>query len=270
MVIDYYEILCLPRTCTTEDIKKSFKSLALKHHPDKNASDSDKFKLISEAYHVLVDPEKRSIYDMTSNFSDNSNFLSSMLNILKNLMNAKMRKKKELELRISVTLDELYRGETKKIKVRVKRQKQEFESILLFVSLINYDRDIIFEKMGDEDENGNRLNIRILLDIKDHDEYYIDSVISKYDIINKNYNNITLYEFYKSKNLILDYLDNEQINITTNFNNIDLLVIKVAEKGLLYIKDESIVRGDLFIYFKLKLPDSDNIPAEILEKYFDK
>ncbi len=63
---DYYEILGLNKDATTEEIKKAYRKLALKYHPDRNSSDSNaekKFKEINEAYQVLSDPEKRTRYD---------------------------------------------------------------------------------------------------------------------------------------------------------------------------------------------------------------
>jgi DnaJ-class molecular chaperone len=69
---DYYKILEVDRDCETEEIKKSYKKLALKYHPDKNNGDDTKFKEISEAYEVLSDNNRRSQYDY--NFSHDINF----------------------------------------------------------------------------------------------------------------------------------------------------------------------------------------------------
>ncbi|MEX0761570.1 MAG: molecular chaperone DnaJ [Dehalococcoidia bacterium] len=62
---DYYEVLEVSRSATTEDIKKSFRKLALKYHPDRNkeADAGTRFKEISEAYQVLSDPDRRASYD---------------------------------------------------------------------------------------------------------------------------------------------------------------------------------------------------------------
>ncbi len=62
---DYYEVLGLPRSASTEDVKKAFRKLAFQYHPDRNheAGASDRFKEINEAYEVLSDADKRAAYD---------------------------------------------------------------------------------------------------------------------------------------------------------------------------------------------------------------
>ena len=63
---DYYEVLGVIKSASTEEIKKAYRKLALKYHPDKNKGDKtaeNKFKEASEAYHVLSDKERRSNYD---------------------------------------------------------------------------------------------------------------------------------------------------------------------------------------------------------------
>ncbi|XVF44145.1 hypothetical protein PTKIN_Ptkin02bG0097300 [Pterospermum kingtungense] len=68
MGVDYYNILRVNRNATEEDLKKSYKRLAMKWHPDKNPVNKKeaeaKFKQVSEAYDVLSDPQKRQIYDL--------------------------------------------------------------------------------------------------------------------------------------------------------------------------------------------------------------
>ena len=63
---DYYEVLGVVKTASADDIKKSYRKQALKYHPDRNKGNKEaeaKFKEASEAYHVLSDKERRSIYD---------------------------------------------------------------------------------------------------------------------------------------------------------------------------------------------------------------
>lgn len=66
MEVDYYEVLEISKNASGEEIKKAYRKLALKYHPDRNAGDKDaedKFKLVNEAYQVLSDDNKRQIYD---------------------------------------------------------------------------------------------------------------------------------------------------------------------------------------------------------------
>src|SRR5439155_12398998 len=63
---DYYDTLGVPCTATEDEIKKAFRKLAWKHHPDVNPGDKsaeEQFKKINEAYEVLSDKEKRQKYD---------------------------------------------------------------------------------------------------------------------------------------------------------------------------------------------------------------
>jgi len=67
---DYYEILGLESTASTDDVKKAYRNLAKKYHPDvnKSASSEEIFKLISEAYEILSDQAKRTRYDTYRKF----------------------------------------------------------------------------------------------------------------------------------------------------------------------------------------------------------
>jgi len=71
---DYYEILGVKKSASAEDIRKAFRKLARKYHPDVNPGDKtaeEKFKTLSEANDVLSDPKKRKIYDQLGFYSDN-------------------------------------------------------------------------------------------------------------------------------------------------------------------------------------------------------
>jgi molecular chaperone DnaJ len=71
---DYYETLGVKKNASAEEIRKAFRKLARKHHPDVNPGDKsaeEKFKQISEAYDVLSDPKKRKVYDQVGFYSDN-------------------------------------------------------------------------------------------------------------------------------------------------------------------------------------------------------
>jgi len=72
---DYYELLGVHRNATEIEIKKAYRKLALKYHPDRNPGDKEaeeKFREITEAYQVLIDPQKRAQYDQFGRVFDDS------------------------------------------------------------------------------------------------------------------------------------------------------------------------------------------------------
>ena len=143
---DFYKILGIDRSSSEDEIKKAFKKLALKHHPDKKGGDAEKFKEISEAYDVLSDPQKKKMYDQfgTADFGDMGGMPGGMggmagmggvdmENIFENLFGMnfpgmpgggggrrRSRKPAHKTYELPVTLEEVYEG--KKIKFRIKKK----------------------------------------------------------------------------------------------------------------------------------------------------
>src|SRR5512140_2793666 len=73
-VMDFYEGLGVKRDASADDIRKAYRKLARKHHPDLNPGDKtaeDRFKKVQEAYDVLSDPKKKQMYDQVGYYSEN-------------------------------------------------------------------------------------------------------------------------------------------------------------------------------------------------------
>src|ERR1051325_2645468 len=71
---DFYKVLGVDRKAKPEEIKKAYRRLARKYHPDVNPGDKaaeERFKLVTEAHDVLSDPKKRKVYDRFGQYSDN-------------------------------------------------------------------------------------------------------------------------------------------------------------------------------------------------------
>lgn len=134
--LDYYEVLGIAKNADEREIKKSYKRLAMKFHPDRNPGDvsaETKFKEIKEAYEVLSNPEKRSIYDQYghsifeqsgmggggSNSSGGSDFSDIFGDVFGDIFGGSRRSRSsrgsDLRYDIELTLEEAVRGIIKEI-----------------------------------------------------------------------------------------------------------------------------------------------------------
>ena len=146
---DYYEILGITKSASAEEIKKAYRKMALKYHPDKNPDDKEaetKFKEAAEAYEVLSNPEKKSRYDqfghqafegaggfggggmnmedIFSQFGDifGGAFGGGFSGFSGGFGGQRRVKGSNLRIRVKLTLEEIANGVEKKIKVKRKVQ----------------------------------------------------------------------------------------------------------------------------------------------------
>ncbi len=144
---DFYEVLDVPRDASQDEIKKAYRGLAMKYHPDRNPDDKsaeEKFKEVGEAYAVLSDQEKRTRYDRFGHqpmgAQDFSGFGSGMdgfdpFELFRSVFSGfggdifgrsaggrghrRVRRGSDLEINLKLTLEEIADGTMKKVKVKV-------------------------------------------------------------------------------------------------------------------------------------------------------
>ena len=136
---DYYEVLGLSRNASEAEIKKAFKRLAMKHHPDRNQEDAqaaEKFKEAKEAYEILSDPQKRAAYDQFGHagvdpsataggagFGGGASFSDIFGDVFGDIFGGgrgggpQVHRGSDLRYNLELTLEEAIRGTTVKIRI---------------------------------------------------------------------------------------------------------------------------------------------------------
>jgi len=130
---DLYNILGVDKNATESDIKKGYRKMAMKHHPDKNPDDKDaeaKFKDVAEAYDILSDPDKKARYDSMgydgySNSGggrqNHTHFAGGVHDFFNQMhrqeQSANLKRKFTIVQKIKLTMAEVYHGVIKKFKI---------------------------------------------------------------------------------------------------------------------------------------------------------
>lgn len=154
---DYYKILDIPKTSDQEDVKKAYRKMAAKHHPDRGG-DTQKFQEIEEAYRILSDPNTRAEYDnpqpqfrfTASGFDFHGDIFEQMMkNNPFGFSQRVVRKNKDVNIRVQMTLEEILTGKEVVGNIKLPSGKDEYLQIRIPRGVSNGD-NIKFRDLGDD------------------------------------------------------------------------------------------------------------------------
>jgi len=161
--MDYYSTLGLKRGATDADIKKAYRSLAMKHHPDRGG-DEKKFKEISQAYEFLSDPQKKQIIDMGGDpnaqpgmggfnqgpfeFHFNSGNMEDLFNNFGFFGQRPQRRNKTLSINVDVELEDILTGKELNAEISTPGGKRKMINIEIPPG-IEHGQQIKYSGMGD-------------------------------------------------------------------------------------------------------------------------
>lgn len=320
MGVDYYNVLNVDKNATDDDLKKAYRKLAMKWHPDKNPNNKKEaeamFKQISEAYEVLSDPQKRGIYDQhgeeglkdmpvpgsggfpfgngggngakgfnprnaedifaeffgSSPFEFGSSGPGRSMryqsdgggmfggfgggdNLFRTYSEGTIpRKPPPVESKLPCSLEELYSGSTRKMKISRTvvdphgRQAQETEILTIDVKPgWKKGTKITFPDKGNEQQHQLPADLVFVIDEKPHDTYKRDGNDL---IINQR---VTLAEALGGTTVNLTTLDGRELSIPVNDIVSPGYELVVAMEGMPITREPG-NKGDLRIRFEVKFP----------------
>jgi len=233
-----YEILEIDENCTLEDVKKSYRRLCLKYHPDKHNGDSQKFIEIKNAYEDIVKVKEQNI-----------NFL-----ILFYYFILRFNKTTDITLTLKINIQDIFNSSIKKVTYQRLLQNMKKESCVFYLELAGYQEKYVIEDKGDYNLYGRNYGKLIInLDIcnEGYEHLQLNKIVNLYDIYTTVV--INLYEYYYGVDKFIKYFNNSQLHLSHNPYQLGDTQL-IHHKGLPDINNEY---GDLYVFYQVDLHKVD-------------
>lgn len=259
--MDYYATLGLRRGASDADIKKAYRSLAMKHHPDRGG-DEKKFKEISQAYEFLSDPQKKQIIDMGGDPNQQGGFqrqgspfefhfgTGNMDDLFGNFGfgfgQRQMRRNKSLNINVEVDLEEVLTGKELNAEITIPGGRKKMVTIEIPAG-IEHGQQIKYSGMGDHsipDLRPGDLIVNIF--VRQHHTFKREGESLIYDHI------IDAWDAILGTTVDIKTLENKTISITIPPGTQPDTILSCRGEGLPNVRTKQ--RGNLLIRIKVSIP----------------
>lgn len=275
--MDYYSTLGVSRNANQDEIKKAYRSMAMKHHPDRGG-DEKKFKEIEEAYRTLSDPQKKQMFDMGVNpntqnnpgggfyqqgpfeFRWGSDNFDDMFNQF-GFGRRPMKRNKTLNIVIDITLEDVLNGKDINAEITLPGTTQKKIVNITVPPGIEHGQQIRYEGMGDNSVPGTRpgdliVNVRIAphpVFVRDGSNIIIEKRISVWDAL-------------LGSKLDVITLDKKTLTINVPAGSQPDTILSCRHEGLPLIRNRQ--RGNLLIKLKVEIPKNlTQDQKDLIEKF---
>lgn len=268
--MDYYQILGINREASQDEIKKAYRSLAMRHHPDRGG-DANKFKEIEEAYRTLGDEQKRAEYDnpqpqfhfhsgpFGGGFEDIFSQFGFGPNFGPGFRSHRIQKNKNLNIKVEVTLKEVINGKEVIGSIQLPSGREQTVHLHIPPGVSNGD-NIRFSGLGDDSIQGiPRGDIIVqIFEIPDHNFIRNGSNIIMI-------HTLSVFDAILGKKLRVMTPEDKELEISIPSGIQPNQIIKCSGHGL--PRGNSRSRGDLHIQFNVEIPkDIKEEDIEIVKK----
>ncbi len=283
MTKDYYKILGVPKTANASAIKKAYRSLALKYHPDKNPNNKeaeDKFKEISEANDTLSDPTKKKHYDTFGMTDPNQGFSqtsdpfehifrtgSGTLNDIfeqfgVNFSRQRMQKNSDIMSEITISLVDAYNGKSIPFEITMPNGGTNNLRVNIPAGVENGSRIRLKGKGPTQNTNLPAGDLYITIRISEHPTFKrvgADLIMTK---------SISMIDAALGKEIEIPIIDGGSIKIQVPAGTQPDQKIRLKKKGMSQIGSKN--RGDLYLSMKVIVPTNlTDKQKEIIQSFDD-
>jgi DnaJ-class molecular chaperone len=256
--MDHYSTLGVTRTASQDEIKKAYRSLAMKHHPDRGG-DEKKFKEVEEAYRTLSDPEKKQIYDLGGDpnntgmggFEFNSGNFDDIFRNFGFGFRPRQRQNQSISISVSVTLEEVLTGKTLDAEITMPGGARKLININIPAG-VEHGQQIRYPQMGSHSIAGLPPgDLIVSVQILGHAVYIRDRLNLFCD------KKISVTEAILGTELEIITLDKKHLTITVPAGAQPDMLLNCKGEGLPHMRTGQ--RGNLFVRIKVDIPKNLNI-----------